>query len=204
MWFIKNSRPRSLNFLPDHSNRLELARRLHDGLAQNLAALGYQLDELVGDSQTSPAIKSELRKIRLDLINVINDFRDDIYLLRTLSFTHLEEELKGLLANIACQIDLPIGLLSSQAEDALSKAILEIARNSAEHSNCRLFRIYYELPEGSRVLIHISDNGSGIVQIREGSFGLLTIAEEVSRAGAQIQQTSDSTGTHYVIEIGIK
>jgi len=32
-----------------NSERSRLARELHDGLAQELASVGYQLDQLVGD-----------------------------------------------------------------------------------------------------------------------------------------------------------
>ncbi|NBY82967.1 MAG: histidine kinase, partial [Actinobacteria bacterium] len=46
-----------------NSERSRLARELHDGLAQELAAVGYQLDQVVGD----PALDNKNRRIIRDI-----------------------------------------------------------------------------------------------------------------------------------------
>jgi signal transduction histidine kinase len=186
--------------LPNQSGQLELARRLHDGLAQNLAALGYKLDEIIADPELSSAIRSDLRKIRIDLINVINDFRDEIYLLRTLDFKGLSAQLTTVFSSQSLAINLPHGEITREREDALSKAILEIARNSAAHSKCTSFAIDFE-SLSDRIVIKISDNGSGKVEPKSGSFGLNTICEEIQRAGGVFQQNSDASGNNYLIEL---
>ena len=189
--------------MPDRANRLELARRLHDGLAQDLAALGYRLDDLIVEQSSSPELKSELRRIRFDIISVINKFRDEIYLLRSINFEELAETLQTLLKGQILNLELPHGLLTTEKEDALSRAILEIARNSVRHSGCTRFSIAFTTSANNRLVIHVSDDGAGKIQNRIGSFGLSSIAEEISRAGATYEQRTDETGNHYFIEIAL-
>ncbi|NDA40575.1 MAG: hypothetical protein EBX88_03975, partial [Actinobacteria bacterium] len=78
---MRSSRQRSPNSLPnteEENNRLELARRLHDGPAQKLIALGYRLDSLIGESGLAAKYRGELREIRLDLIELTEDLRDEL------------------------------------------------------------------------------------------------------------------------------
>ena len=41
-----------------NSERVRLARELHDGLAQELAAVGYRLDQVIGDIQLERSNKN--------------------------------------------------------------------------------------------------------------------------------------------------
>ena len=66
-----------------NSERTRLARELHDGLAQELAAFGYQLDQVIGDENLGNSNRSTLRELRLSLSSVINQVRDEIYELRS-------------------------------------------------------------------------------------------------------------------------
>ncbi|MFZ9342421.1 MAG: hypothetical protein ACO24P_02310, partial [Candidatus Nanopelagicaceae bacterium] len=47
--------------------RLDLARRLHETLAQDLAVIGYQLDEIIGDANLGKKHRIALRKIRFSI-----------------------------------------------------------------------------------------------------------------------------------------
>ena len=47
MLLVNNSLARLMNSSPN-SDRSRLARELHDGLAQELAAIGYKLDSIIG------------------------------------------------------------------------------------------------------------------------------------------------------------
>jgi signal transduction histidine kinase len=65
-----------------NSERTRLARELHDGLAQELAAFGYRLDAVIGDDNLGSNNRSTLRELRLSLSTIINQVRDEIYELR--------------------------------------------------------------------------------------------------------------------------
>jgi len=65
-----------------NSERSRLARELHDGLAQELASVGYQLDQLVGDPTLDNKNRRVIRDIRFSLSGLINQVRDEIFELR--------------------------------------------------------------------------------------------------------------------------
>lgn len=189
--------------MPKSSERLDLARRLHDGLAQELAALGYAIDALIGDPSLANEHRSELRSLRLRLIDINANFRDEIYLLRHLTFAALKSALAELFPVAELQIDLPIGQLDATVEDAISRALLEIGRNSAQHSGCSKFSIVsQEIDELLEIIA--ADDGSGSVSIRERSFGLASISEHLAKIGAIVEATTGQDGTRYVIRISVK
>jgi len=66
-----------------NSERARIARELHDGLAQELASLGYRLDQIIGDSNLDNRNRYSLRELRFTLTGVINQIRDEIFELRT-------------------------------------------------------------------------------------------------------------------------
>jgi len=66
-----------------NSERSRIARELHDGLAQELASLGYRLDQIIGDSNLDNKNRYSLRELRFTLTGLINQVRDEIFELRT-------------------------------------------------------------------------------------------------------------------------
>jgi NarL family two-component system sensor histidine kinase LiaS len=70
----------------------------------------------------------------------------------------------------------------------LLKVMSEILRNVAEHS------------EATHLSIQIEDNGKGGLVSKEGSFGLIGIAERIAKINGVIHIDSDQNGTR----IGIK
>lgn len=202
MWYIRSSPPRSQHFLPNQSERVELARRLHDGLAQELVALGYNLDALIADGRLEPDLRSELRRIRLQIIAINSSFRDEIYLLRKRRLVELPLEITQIFPAASLDIDLPTFQLGPEIEDALFCALLEIARNSARHSGCAHFSIK-TLENPSEITIQASDDGNGRISHRQRSFGLASISERLASIGARLTCDSDANGTRYRIDLDI-
>ena len=200
MSFIRSSLPRSQNSLPKQSERVELARRLHDGLAQELVALGYNLDALIGDGRLAPDLRTDLRRIRLQLITINAGFRDEIFLLRKRRLNDLLDEVSPLFAGADLEIGLPAQRLGPDIEDALFHSLLEIARNSAQHSGCTRFSITTS-QSASGITIEASDNGNGRISHRERSFGLASISEPLAAVGAELSCDSDASGTRYRIDL---
>ena len=91
-----------MNFSPN-SERSRLARELHDGLAQELASVGYQLDEVIGDIKLDNQNRRNIREIRLKLSAMVNQVRNEIFDLRSdLSSPAnqlIQEQIASLLAN---------------------------------------------------------------------------------------------------------
>ena len=52
------------------AERLAIARELHDGIAQDLVGIGYSLDLLLADPESSQESRSQLRRARLEVDDV--------------------------------------------------------------------------------------------------------------------------------------
>lgn len=186
--------------MPDTQDRLQIARRLHDGLAQDLAALGYNLDLVIADPDLSSPHRLELRRVRFEISRIIDEFRDEIFLLRISSRAELQEEITTILLGWDINVDLSYPQLPPNAENALGQTLLEIARNAAQHSKGARFEISTAIRQESFMLI-ATDNGTGGVSVRDRSFGLRTISEYLSTIGASVVCQSDHLGTRYEIEV---
>ena len=83
-----------------NSERSRLARELHDGLAQELSAIGYQLDSLIGDELITHSARQNLRKVRFSISGVTDQVRNEIYNLRNEDPRELSEIIKQQLASL--------------------------------------------------------------------------------------------------------
>ena len=184
----------------DQNERLELARRLHDGPAQKLIALGYRLDALIGESSLAPIHRSELREIRLDLIDVTEDLRDELYLISARELTSLRSELPEILPGFTIELQLPTEAARPEVENSLATLILEIARNSAKHSTGKRFWVCFESSANS-MHVRVGDDGNSTISMKERSLGLKLINAQVQTLGGAIELRSGSFGNEYLIEI---
>lgn len=184
----------------DRNERLELARRLHDGPAQKLTALGYRLDALIGQASLAPIHRSELREIRLDLIDLTGDLRDELYLISARELTSLRSELPEILPGFTIELQLPTEAARPEVENSLATLILEIARNSAKHSTGNRFWVCFDSSANS-IHVRIGDDGNSTISIKERSLGLKLINAQVQTLGGTIELRSGSFGNEYLIEI---
>jgi len=76
-----------------NSERTRIARELHDGLAQELASLGYRLDQIIGDTDLDNKNRYALRELRFTLTGLINQVRDEIFELRTNTNKALKQQI---------------------------------------------------------------------------------------------------------------
>ena len=200
MWYRSSSLARLMNFSPN-SERTRLARELHDGLAQELAAFGYRLDQVIGDENLGNANRSTLRELRLSLTSVINQVRDEIYELRNNKskefHQQLSEQIEVLLAGseITFEID---GQINVKPEDKfeLLRAIKELILNAKRHAICSKISIKLT-PEA----ITIKDKGQGGVTKKENSYGIDGVKERLSLIGFKMQIISNAFGTIITISI---
>ena len=184
----------------EENNRLELARRLHDGPAQKLIALGYRLDSLIGESGLAAKYRGELREIRLDLIELTEDLRDELYLISLRNLASLRVELPEILTDFEINLALPTREERPELENSLATLVLEIARNAAKHSTGKRFWVHIQSCV-DLVRLQVGDNGSWKVSIKERSFGLRLINAQVQKLGGEIELRSGDFGNEYLIEI---
>ena len=200
MWYHSNLLARLMNSSPN-SERTRLARELHDGLAQELASLGYRLDQIIGSNNLDNINRTPLRQIRFSISGLINQVRDEIFELRTnesKSFkAQLDQQLSTILSHseITYEIHGDIEIKSNQRFE-LMRAVRELVFNAMRHADCSEIQIRLTSNQ-----IEIEDNGIGGVIEKQNSYGLLGVRERLVEIGAQIDIKSQSTGSTILISL---
>jgi signal transduction histidine kinase len=188
---------------PDHQEstlRLDLARRLHETLAQDLAVIGYKLDEIIGEADLDKNHRLALRKIRFALSETTKSFRDQIYRLRLTSREQLMRQVVEILGEIELEADFTYPEFNQVVEESLSQVILEIARNTARHSKATHFYLSFRQMEES-IEFDIGDNGIGGVKPKDFRFGLASIDELLIQISTSYSSSSTSDGSSFKFQI---
>jgi len=178
-----------------NSERSRLARELHDGLAQELAAVGYQLDQVIGDFKLDNRNRRVIREIRLSLSGLINQVRNEIFDLRSdfskSSNQLISEQIQTVLANTEITFNVTGDIdLDSERKFELLRAIRELTTNAKRHASCSLIQV-----DLSDQVISIFDNGIGGNLTKTTGYGLLGVKERLQLIGAKLVINSNLSGT---------
>ncbi len=178
-----------------NSERTRLARELHDGLAQELAAFGYRLDQVIGDESLGNQNRSTLRELRLSLSAIINQVRDEIYELRNENLKSFKQQLLDQIQTLLANTDISYEANGEITVDSahkyeLLRAIRELILNAKNHANCSQIKILMLPGE-----IRIADNGKGGVLTKENSYGITGVSERLALIGAKLKMDSTPSGT---------
>ena len=194
MWYRSSSLARLMNFSPN-SERSRLARELHDGLAQELASVGYQLDEVIGDIKLDNQNRRNIREIRLKLSAMVNQVRNEIFDLRSdLSSPAnqlIQEQIASVLANSEITFEVQGDIdLSGGIKYEVLRSIRELITNAKRHSACTHIAVKLNANE-----ISILDNGIGAKFAESEGYGLIGVKERVKSIGGELEIESTSTGS---------
>ncbi|MBU3692391.1 MAG: hypothetical protein FGM47_02590 [Candidatus Nanopelagicaceae bacterium] len=184
------------------AERLGLARRLHETLAQDLAAIGYRLDAVIAEPLT-PALRAEIREIRMDLMRVAQGFRDEIYQARLHTRQQVAEFIGQNLQHLNFSGDFNYPALHRDIDSKLNEVLIEIVRNTSKHAKASTFYLRYELTKDSLIL-EIGDDGIGMMQVQSKSFGLIAIDELLKQITTEYSCNSGNNGVHFRIVIDRK
>lgn len=184
-----------------NSARIELARDLHDGIAQDLVALGYELDLLLGATESTVESRREIRGLRFKVDDLISKVRQEMYALRDFKEVSFQDELEELIADICG--DLPVTQTIAYFSIPISyqpdlKAIAtELLRNVKTHSGASHIEVLLKSVE-NRTYLEVSDNGVGGAQVNTshlGRLGLAGVKERVELLHGQLEIISSENGT---------
>ena len=173
-----------------NSERSRLARELHDGLAQELSAIGYQLDSLIGDELINHSARHNLRKVRFSISGVTDQVRDEIYNLRNEDPREISEIIKQQLATLLSNSEILFEVtghtnLASAHKYEITRCIRELALNSRTHSGCN--KITVELSDEA---IKYEDDGSFATKLENNqnriSYGLTGLFERLEKLGFEV------------------
>lgn len=198
--------------------RRRIARELHDGVNQQLAAATLFLERLVGRARrgggaaTLADVGPDLGRVSQAIGEVIREIRRLCIGLRPLELDHLGfaaavrafgrtfAERTGIEVAVELGQDLP--RLDAAVEINLYRIVQEALANVARHARARRVEVRVRL-EGARVALTIEDDGCGFEPRRverrreaERGLGLLTMAERARLLCGELKvRSGDGEGT---------
>ena len=174
--------------------RRRLAREIHDGIAPELASLGYVVDDL-SYRATEEHQREQLQELRHELTRIISELRLSIFDLR--SEVQPTMGLGAALSDYARQVGatspLTIHLvldespsrLRSDTEAELLRIAQEAITNVRKHARARNLWVTCRIAPPA-ALLRVEDDGSGLREGRSDSYGLEIMRERASRIGAEL------------------
>ena len=161
------------------STRIELARDLHDSLAQDLVAIGFKLDLLLNDLPLR--FRGATREIRLEVTAATEKVRRELFALRAAESDYAVELSKSA-GKLRLEVDGEIEGLNPE----LKRIIDELVRNASVHS------------KGHRIKLKVTEH---LIQVSDDGQGMHGVAELVEQIGGTMHITSNKSGTCVEIRI---
>jgi signal transduction histidine kinase len=175
--------------------RQRLAREIHDGVAQEVASLGYSVDELLA-SATSDQQRARLNALRGEITRVVSELRHSIFDLRAeISPTAglgsaLSEHVREVGARSGITVHLTLDeaptRLRTEVETELFRIAQEAITNARKHSGGRNLWVDCSIrPPTAEITVR--DDGLGLGDSRPDSYGVRIMHERAARIGASLE-----------------
>ncbi len=229
---VNGSLPDLMHILDDHSLRLDtalafdevrsiataeersrLAREIHDGIAQEIASLGYVVDELAATSEDASQ-QNKLICLRKELTRVVSELRLSIFDLRSgvNPTAGIGSALSDYVRQVGSRSNMTVHLtldesptrLRAEVETELLRMSQEAITNARKHSGAKNLWVDCRV-EPPFVQIQVRDDGCGLTPGREDSYGLKIMRERAQRIGAtlQIEEPSREGGSGTLVSVTV-
>lgn len=174
--------------------RRRLAREMHDGVAQDIASLGYLVDVLAAHPSSQEQAE-QIENLRGRITDVVGEVRRSVVTLRTSVGTSASlgtaigtiarslSEVSGV--PIQVTLDEHTARLSPEVEAELFRIAQEAMNNAVKHAKASAIDVHCEVhpPEA---LITVSDDGLGLQRARADSHGLQIMKERARLIDADL------------------
>jgi len=187
-----------------------MAREIHDGIAQELASLGYVIDDMsyrMADDEQ----RESMQYLRGELTRIISELRLSIFDLRTevLASNSLGAALSDHVRTVGATSDLTVHIeldespqrLRTEAEAELMRIAQEAITNVRKHSGAQNLWVTVRTAPPS-ALLRIEDDGLGLGPGRADSYGMEIMRERADRLGAGLS-VSPRDGGGTVVEVSM-
>ena len=175
--------------------RHRLAREIHDGVAQEIASLGYFVDDLTAE-MVPESHRVKLRALRAEISRVVSELRLSIFDLRSeiSPGAGLGSALSDYVRAVGARSGLTVHLtldeaptrLRGEVETELLRIAQEAVTNARKHSAASNLWVHCRItPPYARVTIE--DDGVGLGRARPDSYGLKIMKERAERIGATFE-----------------
>jgi signal transduction histidine kinase len=174
--------------------RRRLAREIHDGIAQEIASLGYVVDDLSARSDDD-GVSQDLLSLRGELSRIVSELRLSIFDLR--SDVQPSAGLGAALSNYVRSMSTGTGItmhlvldesslrLPIEIETEVLRIAQEAITNARKHARARNLWVTCRV-DPPRAFLRIADDGQGLGSPRGDSFGMEIMHERASRIGAEL------------------
>ncbi|NLB52269.1 MAG: sensor histidine kinase [Syntrophomonadaceae bacterium] len=197
--------------------RRKIARDLHDGPAQSLAAILLDLSILVAElpaTEELEKLKKQLTKLQDIAKDSLNEIRQILYDLKPVQ---LNSSLKSALQDYFDQMNIKFGLETefqtagvpqnypTYVQIAIFRLVQEALNNIVKHASVKKACVFlYESEE--KITLTIKDEGNGFNKEKElsksGSYGIVGMRERTVLLGGTFDIISKpGSGTQILIEI---
>jgi signal transduction histidine kinase len=175
--------------------RQRLAREIHDGVAQEISALGYFIDDLTADAVTDSQ-RTKLLSLRSEISRVVSELRLSIFDLRSeiSPAAGIGSALSDYVRAVGARSGLTVHLtldeaptrLRGEVETELLRIAQEAVTNARKHSHAENLWVDCRVhPPFARITV--VDDGTGLGDPREDSYGLKIMRERADRIGATLE-----------------
>jgi signal transduction histidine kinase len=192
--------------------RQRIAREVHDGVAQDVASLGYLIDNIAVGA-TDPQQVEDVARLRKEVSRVVAELRNSVFDLRNeVGATQgVGQSLASFARHVGSHSDLTVHVtldestvrLRPRVEAELLRIAQEAINNARRHSGGHNLWVHCHV-HPPRAEITIQDDGDGLGAPREDSHGLKIMRERADRIGADLIVKSparDGRGTSVTIRI---
>jgi len=180
--------------LATSEERNRIAREMHDGVAQEIVALGYVVDEIesVSDQEQTRELASALRA---EITRLVSEIRFSIFDLR---HEVTDGRVSSSLADYARAVGTASGLrvhlslaesgppLSPRTATEVLRVAQEAIGNVRKHANAENLWLTFE-SDGTTLRLEVADDGVGNAGPREHHWGLQTMRERAEGVGARLE-----------------
>jgi signal transduction histidine kinase len=171
------------------SERMRIARDLHDLVGHHLTALSLNL-EVAGHLVTNAAAGEHVKQARsiarhllADVREVVSELRDD----EGIELTQALHDLTEGVPNIAVHVQLPphFAVSDSRRAQVLLRCTQEIITNAVRHARARNLWLRFEESAGGMLVLKAHDDGRGAVGLQLGN-GLRGMRERLAEVGGKL------------------
>jgi signal transduction histidine kinase len=190
--------------------RMRLAREIHDGIAQDMASVGYALDDIARDAD--PATAARLASLREHLGGLVSDLRLSVFdlragvdesvgLARTLGdYVQRVGPQAGLIVHVS--MDESPNRLPVATEVELLRIVQEAVTNVRKHARAKNLWLTVEV-DPPRAHVTVTDDGRGLQPRRLDSMGIQGMHERADRIGGRLSVRNRGDGSGTVVDVVI-
>lgn len=182
--------------------RRRLAREIHDGIAQEVASIGYAVDELIAQTPSDEQ-REGLRTLRNELTRLVSELRLSIFDLRSgvTQSAGFAAALTDYVRQVGARSGMTVHLslnetpqrLRVEVETEILRLAQEAITNARRHSGASNLWVTFAA-DPPHATLTITDDGHGLRAPRSDSYGLRIMRERAERIGASLDIRSREQG----------